>query len=197
MLRVALVGCGGVGHLRAGLIAADPEARLVAVNDLDPQRAAALAGETGAETVASWEAAVGRDDVDAVIVSATNDTHTPIGTAALAAGKHVLVEKPGARSSTELERFREAVREQGVVAKVGFNHRYHPALRKARRSCRRKGRSAQNSICTGRIRNPVQCAGRGISPMPYFAVYRATAFSSGPCSSASWADRSHRGTPAG
>ena len=132
MLRVALVGCGGVGHLRAGLIAADPEARLVAVNDLDPQRAAALAGEAGAEAVASWEAAVGRDDVDAVIVSATNDTHTPIGTAALAAGKHVLVEKPLARTPEEATQLVAAAASAGRVLQTGFNHRWYPSILKAR-----------------------------------------------------------------
>ncbi|MGA9654011.1 MAG: Gfo/Idh/MocA family oxidoreductase, partial [Polyangia bacterium] len=51
--------------------------------------------------------------------------------AAVEAGKHVLVEKPAARRASELAAVIEAARSRGVLVRVGFNHRYHPALRKA------------------------------------------------------------------
>ena len=52
--------------------------------------------------------------------------------AAAGAGKHVLVEKPGARRAAELDPVLEAAARTGVRVRVGFNHRYHPAMQKAR-----------------------------------------------------------------
>ena len=57
------------------------------------------------------------------------------------AGKHVLVEKPAARSVAELDALIADARAAGVTVKVGFNHRFHPALRKAQRSCSTRARS--------------------------------------------------------
>jgi predicted dehydrogenase len=75
---------------------------------------------------------VTRDDVDLVIVATTNDALAPVTLAAVQNGKHVLVEKPAARSTRELAPVVEATKAAGVTVKVGFNHRFHPALRKAR-----------------------------------------------------------------
>ena len=79
-----------------------------------------------------WRAMVERRDVDIVIVSATHDALAEITLAAIAAGKHVLVEKPAARCSAELDPVIEAAERAPVLVRVGFNHRYHPALRKAK-----------------------------------------------------------------
>ncbi len=133
MLGVALVGCGNVGRTRARVVQGDPAARLVAVSDQDAGRAAALAGESGAEAVAAWHEAVGRADVDAVIVSATNDTHAPVGLAALASGKHVLIEKPLARTPDEAAQLVAAAESSGRVLQTGFNHRWYPSIQRARR----------------------------------------------------------------
>ena len=85
---------------------------------------------------ADWAALVGRADVDAVVVATTNDMLAPVTREAVRRGKHVLVEKPAARSAEELapvaEEARQAFRDRGVVVKVGFNHRLHPAFIKAR-----------------------------------------------------------------
>jgi predicted dehydrogenase len=74
--------------------------------------------------------------VDIVIAATTNDQLAPITHGAIKAGKHVLVEKPAARSAAEVEPVAAAARkafdENGIVVKVGFNHRFHPALLKAR-----------------------------------------------------------------
>ncbi len=125
---VAIVGCGLIGRKRA---AALPGGRLVACADLVPERAAALAQATGADAAPRWQDAVTRPDVDIVIVATTNDALVEVAAASLAAGRHVLVEKPGARSVAELETLAAAERASGRRLRVGFNHRYHPALRKA------------------------------------------------------------------
>jgi predicted dehydrogenase len=70
--------------------------------------------------------------VDVVIVATTNDALTPIAIAAVEAGKHVLVEKPGARTVDEIDQLIAAARAHNRLVRVGFNHRYHPALQAAR-----------------------------------------------------------------
>jgi predicted dehydrogenase len=127
---VAIVGCGLIGQKRARALGA---ARLIACVDSDLGRAQALAKTApGAVAAADWIEAVARPDVDIVIVATTNDALAPITTAAVQAGKHVLVEKPAARSLEELEGVLAAAKGGLSLVRVGFNHRYHPALRKAR-----------------------------------------------------------------
>jgi predicted dehydrogenase len=67
-----------------------------------------------------------------VIVATTNDALVETSLAAVQAGKHVLVEKPAARNVAELDVLIAAARDHNVQVRVGFNHRYHPALLKAR-----------------------------------------------------------------
>jgi predicted dehydrogenase len=70
--------------------------------------------------------------VDVVVVATTNDALAKVTQAALDAGKHVLVEKPAARNLGELRPLIETARRLPLRVRVGFNHRYHPALQKAR-----------------------------------------------------------------
>jgi predicted dehydrogenase len=128
-LGVAIVGCGLIGRKRA---AALPEGRVVACADLIVDRAEALARTSGAEAVRRWQDAVSRPDVDVVVVATTNDALAEISRAALQAGKHVLVEKPAARTLAEIDTVIAAARVSRGLVRVGFNHRYHPALQKAR-----------------------------------------------------------------
>jgi len=73
-----------------------------------------------------------RDDIDIVIVATPNNALAEITQTALVAGKHVLVEKPAARNVAELGMVIEAAARHNRLVRVGFNHRYHPALLKAR-----------------------------------------------------------------
>jgi predicted dehydrogenase len=133
-MRVGIVGCGLIGQKRARSLG--PDDRLVAVADINPQRAAALAAaHVGCAVEGWWEAMVERDDIDAVIVSTVNDGLAPITLGAVRQCKHVLVEKPAARNAEELRPVVDAARAAGVVVKVGFNHRFHPAFVKARALC--------------------------------------------------------------
>ena len=128
-MRVAVVGCGLIGAKRARALV---ESRLVASVDRDLARAEGLAAaHEGCAAGTDWEAAVGRKDVDLVIVATTNDALTPVALAAVRHGRHVLLEKPAARSAEELRPLVAAAREAGVLVKVGFNHRFHPAVAKA------------------------------------------------------------------
>jgi len=132
MLRVALIGCGGIGALRAKALAALPSYRLAVVSDLVPGRAEALATRHGATAVADWRAAVADAGVDVVVVSTPPSSHADVCLAALGAGKDVLCEKPLARSGEESRIIVEAARRAGRLIATGFNYRFYPSIVKAR-----------------------------------------------------------------
>ena len=130
-MNVALIGCGAVGSKRARCLAA---ARLGYCVDLDRARAAQLAALSDACACGlDWREPLGRDDVAAVIVATPPDVQPRIVRAAIAAGKHVLVEKPAARHAEELAGLPQLAAEHGVCVRVGFNHRFHRAFQQARR----------------------------------------------------------------
>ena len=128
-MNVAIVGCGLVGQKRANALAG---ARLVACADVAPERARALGEHRGAAVTSDWKELLRRDDVDIVLVATINSLLAEIAAAALDAGKHVLVEKPAARNVAELDALIAAEQRSGRIARVGFNHRQHPALLKAK-----------------------------------------------------------------
>jgi predicted dehydrogenase len=109
-------------------------ARLVAVFDIDVVRADALAAQRpGADVAGSPEAMFERDDVDLVIVATPHRELAPLAVGALDAGRHVLVEKPGAIDVAGARAIAEHAAAAGRVACVGFNHRFHPAMATAKR----------------------------------------------------------------
>src|SRR5580765_2439586 len=128
-MRVAIIGCGFIGKKRARALGVGT---LVGCFDVVPERSKALAEETRTIQLGSWENAIARDDVDTVIVATTHEALPRIGLKAIEAGKHVLIEKPAARRAAELDPLIAAEARTGVRVRVGFNHRYHPAFRKAR-----------------------------------------------------------------
>jgi predicted dehydrogenase len=127
---VAIVGCGLIGRKRLQALG---DCRLVACADLSIERARGLATRRADVTVCDrWQDVVTHPQADIVIVATTNDALTSVSEAALNAGKHVLDEKPAARTVAELDRLIAASQAHGRLVRVGFNHRYHPALQKAR-----------------------------------------------------------------
>jgi predicted dehydrogenase len=126
--RVAIVGCGLIGRKR---LAALPPGTFAAACDLDAARAAQLAGSHGYATTDA--ARIFADPaIDAVIVCTLNAALFPLALAAIRAGKHVLIEKPGAISVAEIDELVVAADAARVAVRIGFNHRFHPALIKAR-----------------------------------------------------------------
>ncbi|KEG38931.1 MULTISPECIES: Gfo/Idh/MocA family protein [Streptomyces althioticus group] len=112
-----------------------PEMAVICGRDADAVRAAAdRHGWAEAET--DWRALVERDDIDLVDICTPGDSHAAIALAALAAGKHVLCEKPLANTVAEAEamaRAAQEARDRGQAAMVGFNYRRVPATALARR----------------------------------------------------------------
>ena len=128
-MNIGIIGCGLVGQKRSTQLAG---ANLVAIYDIDTKRAQDLSKATGAKVFGSWQEIIDSKGVDIVIVATTHEWLYPITKAAILAGKHVLVEKPAARTIEEIEELQKLAKEHNVLVRVGFNHRYHPALQQAR-----------------------------------------------------------------
>ncbi len=128
--RFAIIGCGLIGRKRLNSLRAS---QLRVACDLDLSRAEALVatGENGRATMDVSEA-VNDPAVEAVIVSTLNSSLAAIARAAIVAGKHVLVEKPAGISVAQIDELIMLAERHGVQVRVGYNHRYHPALLKAR-----------------------------------------------------------------
>ena len=130
-MRFAIVGCGFIGLKRAAAISKLGHMTILAV-DRSGDRAAELAESFGARSAIDFRAAVEAADIDAVVVATPHAELSAIAAACLHAGKHVLVEKPGGRNLAEVSAVTEAADAAARVAKVGYNHRFHPAVLKAR-----------------------------------------------------------------
>jgi predicted dehydrogenase len=131
-LRVAVAGTGFIGavHARA---ARGAGARLVGVAASSGPSAREAAQDLGAEQgFADAESLVTAPDVDVVHICTPNHLHVPLARAALAAGKHVICEKPLAVDAPQAADLVEAAAAAGVVATVPFVYRFYPLVREAR-----------------------------------------------------------------
>ncbi len=135
MLGVGIIGAGAVGARRAAVAASCRQTRVVAVYDIDPARAERVARQSGALAAASAEDVLDRPGLDLVVVATTHDALAGNSLAALRAGKHVLCEKPMARTPGEARAVVEAAAAAGRRLGVGYNHRYHPAVQKVQQAC--------------------------------------------------------------
>src|SRR5438105_5463539 len=130
-IGIAIIGCGGItlqNHLPG--LALCPEAKVVALCDADPATLERARQQTGVKVTATkYEEVVKRDDVQAVIIATPNFLHGPIGLAAIAAGKHVLCEKPLAMNYAEAKQMAEAADKAGVRHMTAFTYRFVPAMR--------------------------------------------------------------------
>jgi predicted dehydrogenase len=128
-LRAAIIGCGLIGRKRARALS---DATVTVCCDVNQDRACSLAKDYSARAMTNWREAVTSPDVDVVFIATTHDVLPVIAEQAALNGKHVLVEKPAARRAAELEPVKTAAASTGALIRVGFNHRYHKAFRKAR-----------------------------------------------------------------
>src|SRR6266699_3889752 len=130
-IGIAIIGCGGItlqNHLPG--LALCPEARVVALCDSDAATLQKASEQTGVKiTATKYEEIAKRDEVDAVIVATPNFLHAPIALTAIAAGKHVLCEKPLAMSCAEAKRMADAADRAGVRHMTAFTYRFVPAMR--------------------------------------------------------------------
>ena len=127
---IGIIGCGLIGKKRARSLGQG--GKLVACADIDINSAQSIAGVSNVKVFKDWGPLLKLSEVDIVIVATFHDTLAQISLEAIKEGKHVFVEKPAARLSKELNPVIEASEQYGMKVHVGFNHRYHRSIRKAR-----------------------------------------------------------------
>jgi predicted dehydrogenase len=131
-LNVALVGCGAFARLyHVPVLTTDPRVRLRAICDPAPDAAAReLAARSGARLTPTLLEACAL--ADAVVISTPHALHAEHARAALAHGRHVLLDKPFVLTSPDAQALSELAAARGLVAAVAFNRRFDPACRRAR-----------------------------------------------------------------
>ncbi len=144
-LRIGIIGAGHFGRFHALKVKASQRASLAGVFDPQAARAAALGKEAGGPAL---DLKALFDASDAVIVASPAETHFELAGRALAAGKHVLVEKPIAATLAEADRLSELAREHGRVLQVGHLLRY----------------SAEHRAISSRITRPLYIEATRIAP---------------------------------
>lgn len=139
---VCVIGCGYMGTIHAERWQAVPEAKITAVVDIIPERAAALAHRTQSEAYLDYREALARLDVDVVSVCIPTNQHAEASIAALELGKHVLCEKPIARTLEQADAMIAAAEAHQVKLGLGFMRRHSPVVQdlKARLAAGELGR---------------------------------------------------------
>lgn len=129
-MKIGIIGCGAVGKKR---VLALGNHELVIAVDTSLERAREVAQLKNCTSVSSdYHDALNNDQIDLIFISTTNEFLAKIALDAVSAKKHVLVEKPAGRNPDELIPIIETAEKNNVFVKVGFNHRFHPALLKAK-----------------------------------------------------------------
>src|ERR1700685_3037227 len=130
-VRIAIIGAGAVSdyHHVPG-IRIDPRAELVAVCDPNEELLARRLREWGSlRATTSYQEIAADAGVDAVIIATPNDTHRPIALACIAAGKHVMCEKPLGLAFAEAKEMFHAARDRNVRHMTAFTYRFAPSMR--------------------------------------------------------------------
>ena len=124
--RIVVVGAGHLGTYHAQKLAADPQAQLVGIVDVDPQRAAALGHVHGVPASASL--GTFSRDADAAVIATPTLTHGEVSAHALELGWHILVEKPLAHDTHAAEKIVALARARQRILQVGHTERFNPAI---------------------------------------------------------------------
>ena len=132
-VRFGVVGTGGwANFVHLATYQAHPKAQIACVCDVDERSAERAAANFGAESVATdYRSMMERDDIDAVSIVTPNVYHADMTLAALAAGKHVMCEKPMAMTYDEAKEMADAASAAGVKTGINFSYRGFPGARYA------------------------------------------------------------------
>jgi predicted dehydrogenase len=128
-LRTAVIGVGHLGRQHArihSLIASEGLTQFVSICDINEQTAQPIAAERRVSLTTDWRELIGK--IDAVSLAVPTESHSEIACGLLAAGIHVLVEKPISRTLAEAERMIQAAEQGGALLQVGHLERFNPAL---------------------------------------------------------------------
>jgi phthalate 4,5-cis-dihydrodiol dehydrogenase len=157
-LRIGIVGCGNQGGALAAAVTRIPGLRLAACADPDQAAASRVAALTpGASTHPSTEALLDESEVDAILIATPHHILAPAALAALAAGKHVMAEKPIALNEREAGEIEAAAQRVGTCYMAGYSFRY--SMAKHVHDLLAAGVVGEIQALTGAIGFPPQTAG--------------------------------------
>jgi len=125
-LGTGIIGTGTIGNLHALTYSRLPHAKLVAVCDLNSERAESTAKEYRAKAYTDYRDLLEHPEVEAVSVVTPDFAHHDIAIACANAGKHLLVEKPLATTAQEAQEIVDAAKDAGVKLMVNFHNRFNP-----------------------------------------------------------------------
>ncbi|WP_275286264.1 Gfo/Idh/MocA family protein [Halomonas elongata] len=132
-MRLAIIGAGGMAGQHAQRFQEIADVEVVAVCDLDGDKARTFAeAHDIPEAYADLATMLARDDIQAVSNATPDGVHKATSLAAIAAGKHILCEKPLATNAADAEEMAAAAREAGVINMVNLSYRDAPAIQLAR-----------------------------------------------------------------
>jgi len=131
-VRVGLIGTGRIGRMHASIIATTPGLCLTQVVDVNAESAQEAAAALNVTAASSIEELLNSNDVDAVAICTTTDTHVDLIVAAAQVGKAIFCEKPVSLDLAEVDRAIAAVASAKVPFLVGFNRRFDPHHRAVR-----------------------------------------------------------------
>ena len=129
-IRFGVVGCGHIGRRHVAVIAAEPQAELVAICDVDQETTQSLADQyPQVSCYTNYERMLAEAPIDLVCICTPHGLHALMSIQAAYAKKHILVEKPMALTCLESERMIQAARENGVSLYVVKQNRYNTPIR--------------------------------------------------------------------
>ena len=131
-LGFGVIGCGRIAPKHTESILAIPDAELIAVCDIVPERAEKFAELYKAEPYIDYKELLKREDIDIVTIATPSGNHAEIGIEAAKAGKHVMVEKPMAMTLQEADRLIQACQENNVKLGVIHQNRYNKSIKTLR-----------------------------------------------------------------
>jgi predicted dehydrogenase len=132
VIRLVFLGCGKIARAHAKRLRRHRKDVEIGFASRDRARAEAFARELGGSAFGSYAEAIEATDVDAVAVVTPPSSHTELALAALAAGKHVVLEKPPAATASDLDRIAAAAQAAGKQVFVAENYQYKPLLHRLR-----------------------------------------------------------------
>jgi UDP-N-acetyl-2-amino-2-deoxyglucuronate dehydrogenase len=147
----AIVGTGTIAAFHARAIGATPGAELRAVHNRTAAKARAFASEFGGDAVDDLDALLKRPDVDAVCVTVPSGLHGEVSIRALAAGKHVLCEKPLEITTERIDSMVAAARQSGRILAAVFQNRLGAGAQHLKRAVA-AGRFGRLALCSAYVK---------------------------------------------
>lgn len=130
-MKIGIIGAGLIGRKRAMNLPKGVSLKVVC--DVNEGKGEEFAKEFNCQYEKDWEKVMKDKEVGAVLVAVTHNWLMPMGVEAIKAGKHVFLEKPGAKNLVEFDKLIEAYKKRPTVVMLGYNHRYHPSFQKAKK----------------------------------------------------------------